>query len=237
MNALIAACGRGRRPDLSMALINEMESRFGVVPDARSYRSSIIACNQAEHMRKMLAADNSSYDDDGAQGAESADDDLLSVQWWECALSLLRRMQEDGLTPDIQTFSSVISACEAGGQWQRALNVLQSMMDADQVEAFKDSPFNLYCFNAAISACGSGGAWVEALDLYERMLEQGGSIQPNFVTLNSLIVALDQAGQKELAQSMYDDGRRLRMVNPWRRTTDSTGKQIYAMVRKKWVCV
>ena len=88
---------------------------------------------------------------------------------------------------------------------------------------------NLYCFNAAISACEKGGAWVEGLELYHRMMHKGGKIRPNFVTLNCMIIALDKADQKELAQDTYEEGIRKRIVNPWRITKDYQGNSIRAL--------
>jgi pentatricopeptide repeat domain-containing protein 1 len=225
MNALISACGRGRRPDLSLATFNDMKPRFGVTPDVRSYRGAVIACNQAEHERvRRRKAPHAVH-------FEEEDEDENTVRWWECSLALLRRMQEEDQTPDMNIFSSVISACEAAGEWQRALGVLQMILDEYDTEDNEGISLNLYCFNAAISACEKGGAWVEALELHERMLDIGGSIKPNFVTLSSLIVALDKAGQKELAQSKYIEGRELGIVNPWRWTRSRVGSSIYALVR------
>jgi pentatricopeptide repeat protein len=86
MNALIAACGRGRRPDLALAVFNEMKSKFGVRHDGRSYRSAAIACNQAEHESRFRRSSTSLVDENDFE-----DDDSL-IQWWECALALLRRM-------------------------------------------------------------------------------------------------------------------------------------------------
>ena len=214
VNALISSCGRGGRADLSLALINEMESKFGAKPDHRSYRSAMIACNQAQHEQVLYRAGG------------LVNEELGHISWWECALSLWRRMKEDNLAPDVQTISSVISACESAGQWQRALGILQTVMDGNS----NNKGLNLYCFNAAISACEKGGAWIEALDLYERMMDQGGKISPNFVTLNSLIVALDKAGQEELAQSKYEEARRMKIVNPWRKTLDERKEEILAIV-------
>lgn len=238
MNSLVAACGRCGRPDLSLSVLNDMEAVFGVRPDVRSYRRAVIACNQAEHekRRQMRSRRGSTTPPDA--GTDSP------MQWWECALALLRRMREEGIDPDTATFSSVISACEAAGQWQRALGILQLNIN-DSQQSRKDgevvgySQLNLYCFNAAISACEKGGAWVEALDLYERMLEIGGRITPNFVTLSSLIVALDKAGQKELAQSKYEEGHRMKIVKPWRWTKDLQGQRIRALVRhlEAGICV
>jgi pentatricopeptide repeat domain-containing protein 1 len=200
-----------------------MESQFGLRPDTRSYRSAIIACNQAEHERRLRPRRGDAY----SENAE--EDDLEAMQWWECAISLLRRMRENGVKADIQTFSSAISSCEAAGEWQRALGVLQAMMDADDNEMEDGTALNLYCFNAAISACEKGGAWVEALELYERMIDQGGSLAPNFITLNSLIVALEKAQQRELAQSKYEEARQMQIVNPWRTTRKQNGERIYAL--------
>jgi pentatricopeptide repeat domain-containing protein 1 len=224
LNALIAACGRGGCPEISLAILNDMRPRFGIDPNSRTYRSAVTACNQAQHGNKIYGSsrDEGDFPED--------DDGGPYIEWWEIALSLLRRMKEEGLTPDIHTYSSVISACEAAGQWQRALGVLQSIIDEDASEESFARPktLNLYCWNAAISACEKGGAWVEALDLYERMLETE-SFMPNVVTMNSLLEALDNNGQKELAQSKYDEGLALGIVNPWRWTKDKNGEALLAL--------
>lgn len=204
VNSLIAACGRGGRADLSVELLNEME-QFGVKPDQLSYRNAIIACNQAEHERlRSLQLQSPRAEED-------------SFGWWECGISLLRRMKESGLTPDRQTLSSAISACESAGEWQLALEILQTAMD-------ENDDLNLFCFNAALAACEKGDAWVEALEIYERMVAQGGkALRPNIVTLSSLVLALDKAGQKELAVSKYEEGiRKKYLKSRWRSTKDST---------------
>ncbi len=146
-NSLIGACGRGRRPDMAMEILNDMEDSYGVRPDSRSYRNAIIACNQAEHEKRREERRKK-------KKRSKEDAPTPTFEWWECAVSLLRRMQEHGLRADTQTFSSAISACEAAGQWQRALGILQSMLDADE-EGHEDesSVLNQYGFNAVISAC------------------------------------------------------------------------------------
>lgn len=216
-NSLLSACGRIQRPDLALEVLGMMESRYGVHPDTQSYRNAVIACNKAQHDELRLHVSNLSFVSPNGKN---------TYKWWECALSLLRRMREDGLIPDVATFSATISACEAAGEWQRALGVLQMMMDD---HSKRNDLMNIYCFNAAISACEKGQAWVEALELYERMLDIGGPIFPNVVTLNSLLVALESAGQKELARSKYYEGRKLKIVNPWRVTTTVNGERVKAM--------
>ncbi|KAI2512794.1 PPR repeat [Fragilaria crotonensis] len=215
INSLITACGRGGRPDMALKLLNDMSPKYGVTPNEISYRSAAIACNQAQHetLRRQERGQAPKF-------GGSTSSPAMALQWWECSLSLLRRMKEDGLQPDAQTYSSVISACEAAGQWQRALGVL------------RDGPqeLNLYCFNAAISACEKGGAWVEALELYYQMVEKGGAVKPNFVTLSSLLIALDAASQKELAQDLYEQGLESSIVRrPWTRTRAASGDWIRAL--------
>ena len=214
VNSLIAACGRAGRPDMSMEVLYEVEGR-GMKLDTRSYRSTIIACNQAEHVYRRSLQLEQLQRQDSKETVQANH----GFEWWECAISLLRRMKESGLQPDTPTLSSTISACEAAGQWQRALHILQSAMN-DNVSV----ALNVYCFNAAISACEKGGAWVEALEIYEKMKEQGGTeLRPNLVTVSSLILALDNAGQKEFAVNVYREGLRKRYIQtPWRLTKDSS---------------
>mmetsp|Transcript_56092 Transcript_56092/g.135863 ORF Transcript_56092/g.135863 Transcript_56092/m.135863 type:complete len:1282 (-) Transcript_56092:1217-5062(-) len=227
INELIASAGRGGRPDISIALLNQLQS-LGLQPDGRSYRSAMIACNQAQHdqHRRQISGNH-------PNGYDASDLDLF--EWWEIALSLLRRMREAGIVPDKQTYSSAISACEAAAQWQRALGVLQEILDNSQGNTHLQSEqgeslaLNLYCWNAVIAACQKGGAWVEALDLYERMLIESPKISPNFVTLNSLLEALDGAGQQELVQSKYEEALVIGIINPWKTTLERSGNPVKAL--------
>lgn len=126
-------------------------------------------------------------------------------------------MREDKIRPSVQAYSSAVSSLEAAGQWQRAIGVLQSMREDGEIP-------NLYCLNAAISACEKGGAWVEALELYESIRSQGkSSIRTNFITVNSLLIALENASQVELAESIYQEAVRDGIISPWVRRYDNDG--------------
>ncbi len=209
INSIMAAAGRNGRPDVTIQLLNQMENRYHVSPNQRSYKTAIIACHQAE--RRQL------------RSSSTDNTESMMFQWWECALSLHRRMKEEGYTLDPQTYTCIISACEAAGQWQRAIGVLRSM-DVKQTQ-------NLYCFNAAMSACEKGGAWLEALDIFERMKKYSPKVKPNFITLNSLLIALDKADQRELAETIYKDALRDQLIRPWKKSTNHRGNPIRAMVR------
>ena len=55
----------------------------------------------------------------------------------------------EGIPADTITYSAAISACEKGGQWQRALQLLEDMQA-------KGIPADTITYSAAISACEKG---------------------------------------------------------------------------------
>lgn len=203
-----------------MSLFNEMSSTFGIQPNERTYRNIIMTCNRAEHKAR----------DEEKNGHDTREIHSV-IEWWEVGLALFRRMKEERIEPDVKTYSSMISACEAAGEWQRALGILENLIE-ESIDRDDDSLLNMHCFNSAISACEKGDAWVEALEIYERMVDIGGSISPNFVTISSLVLALDKAGQKDLAQSKFEEGVKKRIIKPWKWTQDEAEKPIYALVSR-----
>jgi hypothetical protein len=58
------------------------------------------------------------------------------------------------------------------------------------------------------------------------MKDKGGAMTPNFVTLNSLLLALVKADQNELAQSTYEEGIRDGEITPWIMTQKSASGQM-----------
>eukprot|EP00933_Yihiella_yeosuensis_P031303 TRINITY_DN2485_c0_g1_i2.p1 TRINITY_DN2485_c0_g1~~TRINITY_DN2485_c0_g1_i2.p1 ORF type:complete len:124 (-),score=17.26 TRINITY_DN2485_c0_g1_i2:130-501(-) len=70
------------------------------------------------------------------------------------SVSLMPQSKE---VPDAISYSAAISACEKGGQWQLALNLLSLMPQSKIVP-------DAICYNAAISACEKGGQWQLALN-------------------------------------------------------------------------
>eukprot|EP00986_Skeletonema_menzelii_P012920 scaffold7298_cov150-Skeletonema_menzelii.AAC.20 len=204
INSVIRACSRDARPDVAVQILNDMHTKYNIIPNETTYRLAIIACNQAEHRERRQRRNT------------AVASNPLEFQWWECSLSLLRRMREDEIRPSVQAYSSTVSSLEAAGQWQRAIGVLQLMREDGEIP-------NLYCLNAAISACEKGGAWVEALELYESIRSQKSSIRTNFITVNSLLIALEKASQVELAESIYQEAVRDKIMSPWVCRYDNDG--------------
>jgi pentatricopeptide repeat domain-containing protein 1 len=71
--------------------------------------------------------------------------------------------------PDVIGFSATISACQKGGQWQKALSVFAAMPEATVKP-------NVISFDAAIGACEKGGQRQMALILLEEMRIAGCNI-------------------------------------------------------------
>ena len=63
---------------------------------------------------------------------------------------MLDQMRRIGGTPDVISFSAAVSACEKGGQWERALSIFDQMRNAGVMPDMISS-------SATISACVKGG--------------------------------------------------------------------------------
>ena len=103
-------------------------------------------------------------------------------------------MRAHGYVPNVITFSAAISACEKGGQWERALSLLTEMR-AQGVEP------NVISFNAAISACDKGAQWEHALELLKEMQARG--LQPGEIAFSAAISACAQREEWNKAHDLY----------------------------------
>jgi pentatricopeptide repeat protein len=89
-------------------------------------------------------------------------------------------MRTKGVKPDVITYNASISACEKGGQWEKALQLLEEMR-AKGVEP------DVSLYSASISACEKGGQWEKALQLLEEMRR---SLLANLVLVRLIVVQL-----------------------------------------------
>ncbi|CAE7040157.1 Zranb3 [Symbiodinium sp. CCMP2456] len=84
---------------------------------------------------------------------------------WCWALQVLSALGACAHQPDQHTFVAAIDACERGGHWQLALDLLQRMVSS-RLE------LNAYPFNGVSSALCASGRWELALELISLMLRQ-----------------------------------------------------------------
>ncbi|CAK0894342.1 unnamed protein product, partial [Prorocentrum cordatum] len=93
------------------------------------------------------------------------------------------------------SYNAGISACEKGGQWQRALSLLSEMWQA------KLEP-NVISYNAGISAWEEGGQWQRALALLWEICE--AKLEPDVTSYSAGISACEARGQWNKALDLLE---------------------------------
>ncbi|CAL1169582.1 unnamed protein product [Cladocopium goreaui] len=100
--------------------------------------------------------------------------------------------------PDLISYNSAISACEAAGEWENTLALLEELIEIGQdtprvylgvqmaLEAAELQP-DVICYSGVISACAKGGFWRLTIMLLERLSAQ--RMHPDLVALNSALGA------------------------------------------------
>ena len=118
------------------------------------------------------------------------------------AKNLLQKAKQQGLTPNIACYNSVIQACASTARWKEALSILDQChfepgVEPDiitytnamracargrqtnraltllQVVKDKKLPIDNYCYTAVIDACAKGNMWRKALELVDEMERNG----------------------------------------------------------------
>merc|ERR1711865_370939 len=74
--------------------------------------------------------------------------------------------RQSGVQPNVISFNAAISACEKGGKWERALELLQEMRQSGVQP-------DVISFSSAISACESCRQYGESDRIYLQAIESG----------------------------------------------------------------
>ncbi|CAJ1329150.1 unnamed protein product [Effrenium voratum] len=178
--SLASACAsRGRWADAFEVLAEMRRERH--LPNLIICNSALHSCafelrwRQALGLRRSMVHAGMSPNDVSSSSLVSACEGR-----WPLALRLL----EDGASLFEQ--NGVISACEKGGRWEVALDLLHTMHVADTVS-----------FSSAMAACGRRGKWRLAVALLAQMA--AARAEPNDVSFNSAVAACEEEGAWEAA--------------------------------------
>eukprot|EP00930_Biecheleria_cincta_P095302 TRINITY_DN87280_c0_g1_i1.p1 TRINITY_DN87280_c0_g1~~TRINITY_DN87280_c0_g1_i1.p1 ORF type:complete len:532 (-),score=76.94 TRINITY_DN87280_c0_g1_i1:43-1638(-) len=197
----IGSCGRGKRWDYALALLEEVKSDSRLQVDAVFCTAVIAACRHAAAWAPALAVLHSMesgslglFPSVPHYGAAAASCDLASK--WAQALALLPTLQNRGFSPNVKFCGAIISSCEKARQWERALWLLHSMKN------LLTTP-DIFTHNAAMSACGKGGRWRDALRLLRDL--PLNNLAPTVVSYSAVISALERKRQWELAIALLEE--------------------------------
>ncbi|CAE8585534.1 unnamed protein product, partial [Polarella glacialis] len=119
-------------------------------------------------------------------------------QQWERALGIFAGMRSgDGPKPDAVSFTSAITACEAGSAWAGALSILDSLLDKRSAV----QP-GVVTFTAVISALEKAQQWQRALATFTQMKVAGGPQKPSLISCSAAISACAKGQQWQQALSI-----------------------------------
>eukprot|EP00397_Hematodinium_sp_SG-2012_P056480 GEMP01069724.1.p1 GENE.GEMP01069724.1~~GEMP01069724.1.p1 ORF type:complete len:310 (+),score=62.08 GEMP01069724.1:56-931(+) len=102
--------------------------------------------------------------------------------------------------PSVVSYNAVMSACEKGAQWERALSLFHHMITAKGIHP------TVISYNAVISACAKGAQWTLALALL-RTMRHTHKLKPNDISYNAAVSACEKAANWASALSLLRDMR------------------------------
>ena len=119
-HSAISSCLDSGKWELAIELLEEMETRRGLVPTAAIFGLVICACSIAgEHSRAL-----SLLDEMKARALKSSLKifvtmlvELEKSEQWERAVNLIDSMPARGVVPTSECFDSAIGACDRASQW------------------------------------------------------------------------------------------------------------------------
>lgn len=188
-SAAIKMCGEKGNWRQALTLLDEME-HCGIAPNLVCCNTAITACVNNKQSKIalnvvwQLVQRGVRLDNYTCSTTLKAYGHLKD---WQGALSFLDMMPKMlGVMPNAYCYSAAINACEKGGQWRKAVEVLDLMREN------KIEPTTVVC-TSVVSACKAHGQWEAALRVLDQMDEMG--VKPDAHTFSNAISACDKAGK------------------------------------------
>eukprot|EP00435_Cladocopium_sp_Y103_P029947 s1363_g7.t1 len=129
--------------------------------------------------------------------------------WWQLSLELMRELSCGQSQPDLFSFNSSITSCEKALQWQMALELFQSILDQELLEAWFFEPevgpktenhgsfmADVFSYSAIISSCEKCFQWQLAVHFFQQMTKN--KVAANDIAFNAVISACEKGKRWEL---------------------------------------
>ncbi|CAJ1445510.1 unnamed protein product, partial [Effrenium voratum] len=221
--AVLSGLARGHLPGLAACLLRAMEAaalrtdviHYNSVLTSAQWRQALQLLQNAQQRWLRLQSLSCRLGISACRGA------------WSQAVALLYQFSQ---LADVKSCSAAMSACEAAGEWQAALALLEgtkgqvaldvvcfgSLISACEkgrrwelaihaltwMDDFRLSPDQI-CLNAAVSACQKAAMWQQALDVLRSLPER--RLQRDAVGFNSALGALKWSQALRMARHMMEE--------------------------------
>ncbi|CAE7847713.1 EMB2654 [Symbiodinium necroappetens] len=173
----------------ALRLLGSLE-HLGLQGDDLSTNYVIVSCMASGRWQEALAIPVRTE----GVATSACNAQLAACTEWQKVLALYGTSLRAQLTPDLVTYSTAIGACEKGGQWLQALDLLVQMKGIRQVDAM--------AYTATIGACVGGAQWQHALAL---LAEAGGiRVDSDDIMIASAATACTKATHWELALDLVN---------------------------------
>eukprot|EP00189_Rhodosorus_marinus_P001274 CAMPEP_0113957840 /NCGR_PEP_ID=MMETSP0011_2-20120614/3004_1 /TAXON_ID=101924 /ORGANISM="Rhodosorus marinus" /LENGTH=580 /DNA_ID=CAMNT_0000968469 /DNA_START=214 /DNA_END=1956 /DNA_ORIENTATION=+ /assembly_acc=CAM_ASM_000156 len=201
-NALVAACARSNRPDLSFAVIDKMRAR-GLRPDKFTFGSVIDALGKVGDVEKAFeVADR--MEAEGIRMDQASYSALIDACGrsgrLDSALLLFEDMKSHGVWPNVITFAVLVEACAEADDPDRAFEIFREMRQ------WNIKP-NVVIYTCLVDACCKSGRMDKASEVLSDMRANG--VFPNAVTYSCIIHGYcsvsDLDSALEMLEAMTDD--------------------------------
>jgi len=108
--------------------------------------------------------------------------------------------------PDVISYSATISACEKGGKWEKALELLSEMEN-------RNVQPDVISYSATISACEKGGKRDKALELLSEMKNRNAN--PDVISYNATISACQDGDRPDEADALFREAQEANLYSRW----------------------
>eukprot|EP00435_Cladocopium_sp_Y103_P035249 s474_g9.t1 len=190
LNAAISSCEEAGAWQVALHIMDAVRS-----PSLITWNSCLSSCAKAEQWNSVLALMDSMV-------MAHFQPDIITfnaairamVRHWPEALHLLRSMRRQQLRPTLVTYGALITCCEKGRQWQKALGLLQTLK--------RQRSTDVISYSACISACEKARRSHVALELLEEM--RAAKLRADGISCNAVLSSCEKSGDWQMALNVLE---------------------------------